>query len=139
MTKEVLNHLRDLEENLKDWEAYLADVSEDRFIKDRLSRHALLHCVLVALQSAIDIGNHWLTELTVERPESYRAIVDLLEGEKVLPKKLARDLKGLFSLRNVLIHKYAELNLKKIYSYLKKGIKPLREYLKTAKSKASRR
>ena len=134
MTKEVLNHVRDLDENLKDWEDYLGQTSEKAFISDRKARHALLHCALVALQAAIDIGNHWVSGLTPQRPESYRAIAEILEEKGEIPGKLAENLQGLFSLRNVLIHKYQELNLKRLFAHLKKGIKPLREYLKLAKA-----
>lgn len=134
MTREVLNHVRDLEENLKDWKDYLSKISKEEFLTDRKSRHALLHCVLVSLQAAIDIGNHWISGLTPQRPESYRAIAEILEEKKAVPRELARDLKGLFSLRNVLIHKYQELELDRLFVHIQKGEEPLREYLKLAKS-----
>jgi len=134
MTRDVLNHLRDLEENLRDWESYLKKLSKAVFKKERKERHAILHCVLVALQAAIDIGNHWASELTSQRPESYRSIVDLLEQKKAIPSKLAKDVKGLFSLRNVLIHQYQALDLERLYNHIKKGPSPLKAFLKKAKS-----
>ncbi len=133
MTKEVLSHIRDLDENLNDWENYLAEISEKEFLSDRKSRHALLHCVLVSLQAAIDIGNHWVSELTSQRPESYRAIAEILREKNAIPDNLAEKLQGLFSLRNVLIHKYQALDLRQIFTHLKNGAPPLREYLKLAK------
>ena len=138
MTREVLNHLRDLDENLSDWQAYLRETREPEFLSDRKSRHALLHCVLVSLQAAIDIADHWVAEVTPQRPESYRAIMELLEEKKAVPGGLARELKGLFSLRNVLVHKYQELDLKRLYAHIKKAPKPLRAFLKLAKSKVKR-
>lgn len=138
MTREVLNHLRDLDENLTDWEFYLRQADEAEFLGDRKTRHALLHCVLVALQAAIDIGDHWVTELTPQRPESYRAIMELLEEKKAVPAGLARELKGLFSLRNVLIHKYQELDLKRLYAHIERAPKFLKAFLRLAKSKVKR-
>lgn len=138
MTREVLNHLRDLDENLTDWEFYLRQTGEAEFLRDRKTRHALLHCVLVALQAAIDIGDHWVTELTPQRPESYRAIMELLEEKKAVPAGLARELKGLFSLRNVLIHKYQELDLKRLYAHIERAPKFLKAFLRLAKSKVKR-
>lgn len=138
MTREVLNHLRDLDENLIDWELYLRQAGEAEFLSDRKTRHALLHCVLVALQAAIDIGDHWVTELTPQRPESYRAIMELLEEKKAVPAGLARELKGLFSLRNVLIHKYQELDLKRLYAHIERAPRFLKAFLKLAKSKVKR-
>jgi len=136
MTHDALNHLRDLEQNLKDWKLYLENLSPKDFLNNRKERHALLHCVFVALQAAIDIGNHWASNLTSQRPESYKAIIDLLHEKRAVPSKLAKDLKGLFSLRNVLVHQYQELNLEKLFSHLKKGVVPLKAFLKLAKSKA---
>lgn len=133
MTRDVLNHLRDLEENLKDWELYFKGLSKDEFISDRKERHALLHCVTVALQAAIDIGNHWVSQLTPQRPETYRGIVDLLQETKKISGPLATDLKGLFSLRNVLIHQYQSLDLAILYKHLKNGPKPLLKFLRLAK------
>lgn len=135
MGREVLNHLRDLEENLKDWDSYLQETSLPRFLESRKDRHALLHCALVSLQAAIDIGNHWVAGLTPRRPESYKAIMDLLMEKKAIPARLARDLKGLFSLRNVLIHKYQEPDLEKICAHLRKGVKPLRSFLRLSKAR----
>lgn len=134
MTREVLNHLRDLDSNIKDWKAYIEGMTPERFASDRKERHALLHCVLVSLQAAIDTGNHWVSELTSNRPESYRSIIELLEEEKAIPTNLAKDLKGLFSLRNVLIHRYQELDLEKLYTHLQTGSKPLEQFLKLAKN-----
>lgn len=138
MTREVLNHLRDLDENLADWQDYLRETREPEFLSDRKSRHALLYCVLVSLQAAIDIADHWVAEVTPQRPESYRAIMELLEEKKAVPERLARDLKGLFSLRNVLVHKYQELDLKRLYAHIRKAPKPLRAFLQLAKSKVNR-
>ena len=138
MTREVLNHLRDLDENLTDWESYLRETREPGFLLDRKARHALLHCVLVSLQAAIDIADHWVAEVTPQRPESYRAIIELLEEKRALPRRLALQLKGLFSLRNVLVHKYQELDLKRLYAHVKKAPQPLRAFLKLAKSKVRR-
>lgn len=135
MTRDVLNHLRDLQENLRDWESYLAEITPARFLSDRGERHKLLHATLVALQAAIDIANHWVAELTPQRPESYRAIVELLEEQGALPATLAKDLRGLFSLRNVLIHKYHELDLKRLYRHLRLGVKPLKSFLALSKAR----
>lgn len=138
MTREALRHIRDLDENLADWESYLRETDERGFLTDRKARHALLHCVLVALQAAIDIGDHWVAELTPERPETYRGIVELLEERKAFSPGMARDLKELFSLRNVLIHKYQELDLKRLYGHIRGAPKVLRAFLKLAKSKVKR-
>lgn len=138
MTREVLNHLRDLEENLADWQDYLRETPSAAFLSDRKARHALLHCVLVCLQAAIDIADHWVAEATPQRPESYRAIMELLAENKVVSEDLARELKGLFSLRNVLIHKYQELDLERLYAHLEKAPAPLRAFLALAKANVAR-
>ncbi len=139
MTFDVLNHLRDLAENLGDWETYVRETSERRFLTDRKARHALLHAVLVALQAAIDIGNHWVTGLTPQRPESYRGVAELLEESGALPPALAKDLKGLFALRNILVHKYQALDVKLLYRHLKAGVRPLSAFLKLAKAQVGRK
>lgn len=135
MTRDVLNHLRDLAENLDDWRAYLRETPLRAFLRDRGSRHKILHAAIVALQAAIDIANHWVSEIATERPESYRAIADILGREKAIPRTLAEDLKRYFSLRNVLIHKYQGLDLRRLYGDLERAPRPLGRFLKLAKTR----
>lgn len=139
MTREALNHIRDLDENLADWERYGRRVNRAKFLADRDARHAWLHAALVSLQAAIDIANHWAAGLTPRRPESYRGIVELLEEAKAVPRGLAKDLKGLFSLRNLLIHKYQELDLSRLHAHLQRGAPPLRRFSALAKAQARKR
>ncbi|MEI8191453.1 MAG: DUF86 domain-containing protein [candidate division NC10 bacterium] len=135
MTQDILLHLRTMDENLRDWELYLRETPRRHFVADRKARHALLHCALVSLQSAIDVGNHWVSRLCPQRPESYRLIAAALEERKAISPALAKSLKGLFSLRNVMIHDYPNLDLEQLYRHLKNGVAPLRKFLKLAKAK----
>ncbi len=99
------------------------------------ARHGTRSCT--ASSSACrppDTANHWAAGLTAERPESYRGIIELLEADKAIPSRLAKDLKGLFSLRNVLIHKYADLDLARLHGHLRRGSAPMRAFLKLAKA-----
>jgi len=138
MNREIFNHLRDLDENLKDWESYLRDLSYETFLQNRKERHALLHAVVTAIQAAIDTGNHWVSGLTPQRPETYRSIAEILLEKKAVNSKLAGQLQDLFSLRNILIHKYQDLDLKKLYGNLKEGLGPLKSFLALVKSRLNK-
>lgn len=138
MTREASSHLRELDENLGDWRSYLLETPRARFVRDRRARHALLHCVIVSLQAAIDVANHWAAALTPRRPETYRGVLDLLEENGAIPAALAADLRPLFSLRNVLIHKYFELDLRRLHAHLVEGPAPLWSFMRLAKAAGRR-
>lgn len=54
----LLEHLRALDEALRDWERYREKVSLRDLRSDRDARNMVLHAMLVAIQSAIDIASH---------------------------------------------------------------------------------
>lgn len=58
----LLEHLRALDEALRDWERYRQKVSLRDLRSDRDARNMVLHAMLVAIQSAIGIAGHLIAE-----------------------------------------------------------------------------
>ena len=76
----------------------------------------------VAIQATLDIGAHLLAELSVDVPSDYKAIFPKLAEAGILPPDFAQRLVGMVKFRNVLVHIYLEVDLKKVYHYLQHNL-----------------
>lgn len=109
-----LERLREYTKTLKvilkyDVEKFKADV----FI------HATAERLLqLSIECLLDIGNHIISDRGYRKPETYAEVFEILAEEKIISKKLLRDLEGMTAFRNVLVHDYLRINLDRVYSIL---------------------
>jgi uncharacterized protein YutE (UPF0331/DUF86 family) len=78
------------------------DVREERFVE---------HTLQVAIQAAIDIASHIVSDLRLGEPRTNRALVELLERGGVLAAPLASTLGNMVGFRNVIVHGYDPVDL----------------------------
>ncbi|HAM59797.1 MAG TPA: DUF86 domain-containing protein [Candidatus Rokubacteria bacterium] len=121
----LLEHLRALDEALRDWERYREKVSLRDLRSDRDARNMVLHAMLVAIQSAIDIASHLIAEHRLRRPETYRETFEILADAEILPRDLGEELADLAGFRNVLVHIYWRLDLEEVHRTLVEDLKSL--------------
>ena len=126
--RRVLDLLRELAEALQDWERYLASVSLEDMRQDRDRRNMVLHALLVAIQSAIDIANHLVAEHTLRRPSTYRESFEILSESGILSADLAQRLATLAGFRNVLVHIYWRLDLEQAHGVLLREMDTLQAF-----------
>ncbi len=112
----LLEHLRALDEALRDWERYRQKVSLRDLRSDRDARNMVLHAMLVAIQSAI--AGHLIAEHRLRRPETYRETFEILADSGILPRELGEELADLAGFRNVLVHIYWRLDLDDVHRTL---------------------
>jgi uncharacterized protein YutE (UPF0331/DUF86 family) len=120
--------LNALSEALEDWERYQA-IPVERFRDDRDTRNMVLHGMLVAIQSAIDIATDTIADEGLKRPTSYRETFGILATGGILTQELAHSLSDLAGFRNVLVHIYWDLDLLQVHAILMHDLSPLKEFL----------
>jgi len=129
-----IEHLKELKKNLLRWEIY-EGISLKGFLTDIDKQNMVMHCMLKTIQSAIDVGDDIIRIKDLEMPSSYKEIFDILERHNLIDKKLSSELVFLAGFRNVLVHLYWKIDLKKVHRVLKtKRIYLKRFYEKTFKS-----
>lgn len=96
----------------------LQRLTYDEFARDHILRGSAERYFQVAIQAALDIGSMILAESVVRVPESYGDIFPRLADIGVLPADFAQKLVGMAKFRNVLVHLYLEVDLRKVYHYL---------------------
>lgn len=123
----VFHHMRELEEALKDWERYQR-IPEEQFLQDRDTQNMVHHAMLLSIQSALDIATDVIAEGRLRKPFTYRETFEVLAGEGIISDSLAEELANLAGFRNVLVHIYWNLDLKKVYAILQHDLAILQEF-----------
>ena len=128
----ILDHLRELNESLKDWKRYQS-ISLEELRTDRDKRNMVLHALLISIQSAIDIANHIIAEKGLRKTSTYRESFEILYEEGLIPKDLSENLSDLAGFRNVLVHIYWRLDMDAVYGVLQHDFAVLKEFERIVK------
>jgi len=85
----------------------------------------------VAIQACLDIANHIVAALGLERPkkEAGEAFLSLAK-EKIISQDLAKTMKKVVGYRNILVHEYLEIERHQTYLNIQKGLKDLVKFAK---------
>lgn len=83
-------------------------------LQDRVERN-----LQVAIQSCIDIGNHIIAVAGLRAPNDYGDIFRILAENGIMEHNLAETFVKMAGFRNVLVHMYARVDLKRVYQALK--------------------
>lgn len=78
------------------------DVREERFVE---------HTLQLAIQAALDVGSHMLSDDRLGEPETARDVFRLLAKAGALDPSLAARLERMAGFRNVVVHLYQDVDL----------------------------
>jgi uncharacterized protein YutE (UPF0331/DUF86 family) len=78
------------------------DVREERFVE---------HTLQMAIQAALDVASHIVSDRRLGEPRTNRALFDLLERDGWLTASLGDTLRNMVGFRNVLVHGYDGVDL----------------------------
>lgn len=82
------------------------------------------------IQTAIDIGNHIIAQKEYASPKTYRDIFKILNDNKIIDDALSEKLQDFAGFRNILVHEYREILIKRVYKKLTEDLSFLNEYIK---------
>ena len=83
-------------------EAIREDVREERFVE---------HTLQIAIQAALDVASHVVSDERLGEPETNKELFDLLVKSGRLPASLASTLRDMAGFRNVMVHGYQDVDL----------------------------
>jgi uncharacterized protein YutE (UPF0331/DUF86 family) len=78
------------------------DLREERFVE---------HTLQIAIQAAIDVASHLVSDLRLGEPRTNRELFDLLERGGIVAPALAATLRRMVGFRNVVVHGYDTVDL----------------------------
>jgi len=80
-----------------------SDVREERFVA---------HTRQLAIQAALDVASHLVSDLRLGEPETNRELFEMLRQGIDLPSKPANSLQKMAGFRNILVHGYQMVDLR---------------------------
>ena len=114
---------------LKDLQRY----SEKEFVQNPIIHGSVERYLHLSIEALIDISNHLLRDLNFRAPTDNADTFRVLAEEKVIPEKFSEKLVLMAKFRNILVHDYLKLDLKRIHSHLKENLKDFTSFEKHLK------
>lgn len=127
MRDEIATKLDMLREYVKILEGYQSLKLED-LQRDFTLRGAVERYMELALECALDIGAMIISIERLRRPGKYREIIEILGKKKILPKEFADKFAPAAGFRNILVHGYAEIDIKELYNHLQNDLDDLDKF-----------
>ncbi|MGR3311124.1 MAG: type VII toxin-antitoxin system HepT family RNase toxin, partial [Candidatus Brocadiales bacterium] len=87
------------------------------------------------IEGCISICTHISVKELHKVPDGYTTCFKILADNKVLSEALATNLAKMVGFRNLLIHRYWQIEDKKVYQYIKTEVGNIQEYLKIVRDK----
>jgi len=83
----------------------------ERLDQDIRERRFVEHTLQIAIQAALDVASHIVSDRRLGEPKTNRALFDLLAQSVLLEPSLADRLGDMAGFRNVLVHGYTDVDL----------------------------
>lgn len=90
---------------------------------------SIRYLIIQLVEAASSICTHILLNIFNEKPEGFPECFTRLSTKNIMPQKLATKLASAARLRNLLVHRYWEINDKKVYNSIKKGLKDFEDFI----------
>jgi uncharacterized protein YutE (UPF0331/DUF86 family) len=86
------------------------EVRQDLVLTDLRELRFAEHTLQIAIQAALDIASHVVSDERLGEPATNRALFDLLAQHGWIDAPLAARLRQMVGFRNILVHGYAEVD-----------------------------
>jgi uncharacterized protein YutE (UPF0331/DUF86 family) len=106
--------------------------------RDRTAREVVVLNLFVALQEALTLASHWLADEGWEPPGAYGEMFLTLASHGVIEQALGERLAGAAGLRNLIAHRYAALDTKRIHTIARDDIDDLLRFCAALAQAANR-
>ncbi len=95
------------------------DLREERFVE---------HTLQLAIQAALDVGSHIVSDDRLGEPDTSRDVFRLLGRAGILPVDLAGSLEQMAGFRNVVVHLYQDVDLRIVRDMVENHLGDLLEF-----------
>lgn len=86
------------------------------------------HGLQLSIQIVFDIGNHILAALGETDIRDYTEMIEKLGERGIIPDNFAARIRGMAGFRNILVHEYADVDLREVYRILQERLEDFREF-----------
>jgi uncharacterized protein YutE (UPF0331/DUF86 family) len=105
-------------------------LSQDQFVESYKDVQAAKYSLLEIMEACIDIANYIISVKGFRRAEEYGEMFKVLKEEGVIGKELAIKLEDMARFRNLLVHRYGEVDNIRVLEIIKHNLKDIEEFEK---------
>ena len=127
-TETMLERLKLLEDNIRELSDFKKKNSLEDIQSDKSREWALRYGFVETIQVVIDISCYLVSKYNLGNPSTYSECIDLLQKYGHIDKDLKRKVLGMVGLRNILIHEYISVDVKKLYALLD-NVQDLKDFI----------
>ncbi len=117
----------EIRESVEKIRAYAA-LSDEKFFADERNLHTVSHLLLVCIEAVAVICNHLLARLAKKAPASYGECFEGLKALGILDDALTDNLTGMARFRNILVHRYWDVDPQRVLRYARENLGDFEAY-----------
>ena len=111
------------------------EVDEHEFVREPALHDLAERYLHLAVEAALDLGNHWIADRALPTPDSNRDTFTVLERADAIPADLAHRLRGWAGFRNILVHQYLDIDHGIAYRAILQDLRDLEQFAAWAASR----
>lgn len=100
----------------------LQDVDFATYVENKLVRRTVERTLHLAVEAALDIGQHIIAQEGFRRPADNQDVFAVLAEEAILPADLLPRLVAMAKFRNLIVHDYARIDDGVVFGILKRRL-----------------
>lgn len=124
----MLERLKLLEDNIRELSDFKKKNSLKDIQSDKSREWALRYGFVETIQVVIDISCYLVSKYNLGNPSTYSECIDLLQKYGHIDEDIKRKVLGMVGLRNILIHEYISVDVKKLYALLD-NVQDLKDFI----------
>jgi len=124
----IYSKLKDLSNSVYYIEEFLP--ADSRELEDRGNRNKLYKEVEFAIQLVVDICAIINSDVSKTTPNDEDSIVESLKKEKVLSPSVTEKIQNMKGFRNILVHRYGEVNDEEAYENISNGLNDFGDFIR---------
>jgi len=103
-------------------------LTPDQFVESYRDTQAAKYSLLEIMEACVDIANYIISVKGFRRAEEYSEMFKVLKEEGVITKELATKLEDMARFRNLLVHRYGEVDNKRVLEIITHNLKDIEEF-----------
>lgn len=112
----------------------LSGLEEKNFLDDSHKIASAKYNFIIAIEAAIDMGNHIISQNGFRAPEDYADTFSVLGEYGVVNEEFAKELRKMARSRNRLVHIYWEVDDKQVYNIMRANLGDFKTFLNSISS-----
>jgi len=128
--EKIKRRLTEIRDNIEKIKKY-SSIDEEDFWEDERNILSIKHLLLESIEACGDICVHIMAKKLFKATSSFAECFENLYKSKVINESLSEKLKKMARFRNILVHRYWQINDQKILEYAKNNLGDFEQLMKS--------